>query len=632
MEDMEQQLELWKQQQDQRHKAAQQQQQQRARAVGSIFSSPRPGGVGGSTTPGSGCKPGGLKARSTSTSPWYGPKVVPGSTATAGGAGKSPAPSPAAAAMSGQVELLYKVLHAQQDTEVNLRARITGLRQQMEQLGIIKTDAEHQASKTLGRWGDNLDSDGLDDEYGSEGSSDSGYEREPESRTAAPRVSGGARFGAAAAAAAAGTPSVALGTPSRGAAAAPGRGATPAGSSALSGMSAFATPAVSGKGGSGSAGLHWVSPGATAAKTSSRFTPGGSGGGSGSAGARRQVTPGSTSAGSSQAWRKLATELSNSTGQKASGSGRSKVRTTYATPTSSRSSGQRSLVPDRPSSPLQIPAAAAATAAAPAAGGAAAPSEPFSFSKAGESGAVSSGLSTPAATKAAVPSKLSFSPAATPAAAAAAGGAASPALSPLWNTPAGAGSKAGEGSVQFSLQANPLFGMSPGAASTPLAPVPAPALDMGAAPPKAAAAAGRPPAKRADPGGQPPEPPAGLQQAAQSRVSWGAVCRCMLGAGSNASAHALTTACTVKQCGATPAFALTTLCVTHCVACVSLCLLPAVLCRPWHTKTLKALPAAVCLQAQQRGRNSSRQQQPRPSLLPNQRSPASRLSRLLSCS
>lgn len=525
MEDIEQQLELWKQQHDQQHKAAQ---QQRARAGGSIFSSPRPGGVGGSTTRGSGFKPGGLKARSVSTSPWYGPKVVAGSTA---GAAMSPAPPPvstaAGGAMSGQVELLYKVLHAQQDTEVNLRARITGLRQQMEQLGIIKTDAEHQAGKALGRWGDNLDSDGLDDEYGSEGSSDSAYEREPESRTAVPRM--GARFGVAAAAC---TPSAVLGTPSRGAAGPPGRGATPAGSSSLSGMSGFATPAVSGKGG-GSAGLHWVSPGATTAKTSSRFTPGGSGG-SGSAGARRQVTPGSTSAGSSQAWRKLATELSNSTGQKASGSGHSKVRTTYATPTSGRSSGRRSLVPDRPSSPLEIPAAAAAAGTAPAAAPAAAPSEPFSFSRFGESGAASAGLSTPVATKATVPSKLSFSSATTPAATA---GAASPALSPLCSTPAGAGSNAGEGSVQFSLQANPLFGMSPGAASTPLAPVPAPALNMGAAQPRAtavpaaaaAATAGKPPTKPADKAGQPPEPPAGLQQAAQSRVSQGAVGCSMLG-------------------------------------------------------------------------------------------------------
>lgn len=513
MEDIEQQLELWKRHQDQ-HK--QQQQQQRARAGTGMFSSPRPGM--GMAMPSSAFKAGGLQARSSSASPWYAPKVMPSA------AGKSPAAAPLSTAagggMSQQVELLYKVLQSQQDTEANLRARITGLRQQMEQLGIIKTDAEHQAGKTLGRWGDNLDSDGLDVEYGSEGNSDSEYEREFGSQAAAPKIGG--RFSAAAAMRA---PSATAGTALRGAPAASplGRSAasrTPAGSS-LSGMTGFATPAVSaGKG--GSSGLHWVSPGATAAKTSSRFTPIGSVG-AGSTGTRRQVTPGSASAGSSEAWRKLATELSNSTGQK-SGSGRSKVRTTYATPASSRSTGRRALAPDRPSSPLQIPAAAAA-AAAPAGGFAAVPSEPFSFNRASQSGAAGAGPSTPAAPKAAVSSKLSFSPAATPpAAASAAAGAASPALSPLWSTPQGAGSKAGAAtSPLFQMQANPLFGTSPGA-TTPLAAVPAPALNMGAAAAaqKAAAppaAADKPPAKPASKSAQPPEPPAALQQAAQSRVS-----------------------------------------------------------------------------------------------------------------
>jgi hypothetical protein len=388
----------------------------------------------------------------------------------------------------------------------------------MEQLGIIKTDAEHQAGKTLGRWGDNLDSDGVDDEYGSEGSSDSGYEREPSSRTVAPMTGG--RFSTAAAMS---TPSAAAGTPSRGAPSASPLGQRLAGAtlacSSLSGVAGLTTPAVSRKA-ANSSGLHWVSPGATAAKISSRTTPSGSA----SAGRRRQVTPG-PSTGSTEAWRKLATELSNSTGQRASGSVRSKVRTTYATPTSSRSSGRRSLVPDRPSSPLQIPAAAAAAAAA-SAGAAAAPSEPFSFSRTSQSGATRAGPSTPAAPKAAVASKLDFSaaatPAATPAAADAGAGAASPALSPLWSTPPGAGSKAGEGFSPFNMKGNPLFGASP--SSTPLAAVPEPTLNMGAAAPEAAAprtsaAGGKPPAKPASNSGQPPEPPAMLQQVAQSRVS-----------------------------------------------------------------------------------------------------------------
>lgn len=522
MEDMEQQLEQWKHQQDVQHK----QQQQRGRqGAGGIFSSPRPGGG----MPGSVFKAaGGPTGRSSSaTSPWYSPRTV----LTA--AGRSPAVQAASAAGAGggsgvsqQVELLYKVLQVQQDTEVNLRSRITGLRQQMEQLGIIKTDAEHQAGKMLGRWADAFDADGSDDEYGSEGSSDSGYERgEPGSRAAG--VGSAGRFGVGAAMR---SPSASAGTALRGASwasplgrSAAGAGATPAGRTPSGVSGGFATPAPSsGSRGwqAGSPALNWVSPGATAAKTSSRVTPSRSGGAGGSSGSRRQVTPGSTSAGSSEAWCKRATELSNSTGQTPSGSGRSKVRTTYATPTSSRSSGKRSLGPDRPSSPLQIPAAAAAaTGLAGGAGGAAAagPSEPFSFSRTSQAG----GPSTPAAQRAAVPGKLAFSPvAATPPAAsggAAAAAAASPALSPLWSTPVASSKRGAEGSSPlFQMQGNPLFGSSPGA--TPLAAVPAPSLNMAAGAGPAAAAA-KPPAQPGSKGsGQPPEPPATLQQQAHARV------------------------------------------------------------------------------------------------------------------
>jgi hypothetical protein len=65
------------------------------------------------------------------------------------------------------------------------------------------------------------------------------------------------------------------------------------------------------------------------------------------------------------------------------------------------------------------------------------------------------------------------------------------------------------------MQANPLFGTSPAQSKSPLAAVPAPALNMAAA---AAAAAGKPPAKPVSKGGQPPEPPAMLQQAAARQV------------------------------------------------------------------------------------------------------------------
>jgi hypothetical protein len=128
-------------------------------------------------------------------------------------------------------------------------------------------------------------------------------------------------------------------------------------------------------------------------------------------------------------------------------------------------------------------------------------------------------LTTPVASKPAVASKLSFTPAATTPAAAGGTGAeaASPALSPLWGTPAAGGSKTGGAgsSPLFQMQANPLFGTSPGQAKSPLAAVPAPAINMAAA---AAAAAGKPPHKPASKGGQPPEPPAMLQQAASRQV------------------------------------------------------------------------------------------------------------------
>lgn len=531
MEDLEQQLEQWKQQKEQQQK----QQQQRVRPGGSIFSSARP-----AASPASGLKAPSAFRPGGSSSPWLGAKVVQGA------AGKSPAPSPSlvpAGSGSQQAELLFKVLQAQQDTEANLRARIRGLRQEMEKLGIIKTDAEHQAGKTLGRWGDALDSGDLDDDYGSEGSSDSGYEREQGS--AAPRSTG--RFSAPSAGR---SPLVGFGTPIRGRAAAsplaPAAAGTPGGS-VWSGASAFATPTVSSRGWQGGGqSLHWVSPSATAAKSSSRLTPSGSAGRPAS-GSKRQVTPGTTSAGSSEAWSKLATELSNSTGQKASGGGRSRVRTTYATPSSSRSSGRRAAgAPDRPSSPLQIPAAAAGVTAAPSGGAAAGPSEPFSFNRTGQAaGAAGAAAGAAATTPAkAPPRKLSFSPvAATPAAATSAGGAggaASPAMSPLWGTPAGRAA-APEADSILMMQANPLYDRSPGpGAASPLAPVPAPALNFGsraatqsgaaaagAAAPKrgleAAAAgsgAGKPPTQPKS--SQPPEPPAALLHMAQRQVRvWG---------------------------------------------------------------------------------------------------------------
>ncbi len=177
------------------------------------------------------------------------------------------------------------------------------------------------------------------------------------------------------------------------------------------------------------------------------------------------------------------------------------------------------MVPDRPSSPLQIPAAAAAAtgpAAGGGSGGGAGPSEPFSFSRTTQAGAPS----TPAAQKAAVPGKLAFSPAATPPAAGggAAAAAASPALSPLGSTPVGSSKPGGEGtSPLFQMQGNPLFGSSPGA--SPLAAVPAPALNL-AAGAGAAAAAAKPPAQPGSKASsQPPEPPAVLLQQAQTRVS-----------------------------------------------------------------------------------------------------------------
>jgi hypothetical protein len=461
--------------------------------------------------------------------------VVHGAAGGQKSPGLSPAPGGAAAAGAGasaggvsqQVELLYKVLQAQQDTEVNLRARISRLRQQMEQLGIIKTDTEHQAGKALGRWAEALGSEGSDDEYGSEGSGNSEYEREP---GMAPTRSAAGRFGAAAAgrspaAAGFGTPlrsrsgsGTPLGRSPNAAAAGAGAGST------FSGMSGFSTPAVSsrGIGPAGAQQLRFVSPATTAARSGSRFTPGGS------SGTKRQVTPGSASAGSSEAWRKLATELSNSTGQRASGSGRSRVRTTYATPSSSRSSGRRPGLPapDRPSSPLEISAAAAPAApaaASPPAAGAALFSEPFSFSKG--SPAAAAAAATPAG-KARVPSKLSFSPAVTPAAtrpaaAAAAAGEASPALSPLWATPqAAAGAGGASSSQQFTMQANPLYYMSP-VVESPVAAVPAPAIKLGSsaagAAPAPAAAVGKPPVASSK-GSQPPEPPAAMLQAAQRRV------------------------------------------------------------------------------------------------------------------
>jgi cell division septum initiation protein DivIVA len=522
-EDLQQQIEQWQQQQQQQQRSASQAAAtaaaQRGAAgspwQGGLFGSPaaaafkRSGGFGGFRSPAAGWGAGSGRVVSSAA----GATPPRAAASPAAGAGAGGAISAGVGHPSNQVEVLYKVVRAQQETEANLRARIAALRQQMEALCVIRTDADHLGGQALGRWGDALlsaDEDGGssdDDGYGSEGTTDSEYEHEPKPAPLlhTPAHSGlrsGSRLSA--------------GTPGSAAAASRrtphGSAGTPASSLWSGGRAGFSTPAISGR--APGTQLHFVTPGASAAYSGGRGAPAAASGLSGgSTGTRRQAMSGSSSKTSSAAWHRLAVELSNSTGQQRPGasSSQGKVRTTYATPLRSGSAGVRQAPPRR-SSPLHIPAAAAA--AAPRAASPV-PAQAFQgFSSAGMAAAPPGGgagsssgsaFTTPAA-KSQLPGKLSF----TPAAAAEKEGA-SPALSPL-QTPAAAGSS----QAKPFMQANPLFGVSPGpGAASPMAAVPAPKLKLGGG--TTAPAAPRPPAaaKAAVPkAGQPPEPPAALLQAA----------------------------------------------------------------------------------------------------------------------
>jgi len=82
-------------------------------------------------------------------------KATPTPSKAAGGAAASPGAAAASGGVNAQVELLYKIVAAQQDTAANLQARISGLAQQLELLGVIKTDTEHQGGEDAGQvgWG-----------------------------------------------------------------------------------------------------------------------------------------------------------------------------------------------------------------------------------------------------------------------------------------------------------------------------------------------------------------------------------------------------------------------------------------------------------------------------------------------
>eukprot|EP00775_Hariotina_reticulata_P007944 gene7944-8141_t len=441
MEDLEQQLERW-------------QQQMGPKSATSAVRTPRPllARTGSSSNmfaaengTGSALKAVGFKA-----SPWVAGARVIGSavkgTATpskaAGVAVVTPGTAAAAAAGGGvnaQVELLYKIVSAQQDTAANLQSRISGLAQQLELLGVIKTDTEHQGGKTLGRWGEELTgTNDSDSAYGSEpGAEDEEdeYERGTPSSVPAPALGAGALLG--------GLPAVRTpqGLAVHGFSAAR---SSPSGSIAsrlqLGSGKPFRTPAgrhahqqqpfnagdVSGGPLGGGSKLHWVTPGLAAAKLGAaaggQCTPGTS---AGRSSGKRQVQPGASSASSSAAWHKMAVELSNSTGRSGGqgstgGGSRQRVRATVATPlpqSSSSITGRRLSAqkqqpaltsPDRPASPLHISAATAV--ADVAAGGGAPPSVGFTFP--GQPAGASGAAQTPAAPSSSrLPGKLNFSPA-----------------------------------------------------------------------------------------------------------------------------------------------------------------------------------------------------------------------------
>lgn len=490
-----------------------------------------------------------------STSPWglkAGPGKVIGSTAAPANRSAAAGAAGTGSGVSAQVELLYKVVNAQQDTARNLAARITTLAGELERLGVVKTDTEHMGGRTLGKWGEQFDSDS-DGGYGSEpGIDEDEYERGTHTPSAS-GLSGSAVFSGT-------TPTTGtrLGLPrttpkSNSAWRTPAVGGH-AGSVMSAGTrvfgSALKTPAaaVSGTEGEGQSKLHWVTPG-----SSGRRAPGSS-----CSSQQREVRSSSNTATSSSAWQKFAAELSDSAKKSTGGSGRkSRVRTTVATPLPSghsRSSARRQqqrqdsgvsvMSPPRPPSPLQISAAAAVTP--PAAATLATPAAAFSFPgqpQSGEPNAQQQGFSTPAANR--LPGKLSFSPAAAAAPKVTPTAATTPAASPnglfgglspvTGDTPATAAATGSKGSSTAAFNffsANPLFDKSPGGVPpSPLAAVPPPALQLGtgaASTGSGTASAAKPPtAAGKAKGSQPPEPPMiALMQAAslEKKVSescWG---------------------------------------------------------------------------------------------------------------
>ena len=319
-------------------------------------------------------------------------------------------------------DLLYKTVEAQQATAVNLAARIEVLRKQLEELGVVATDPEHQGGRSLERYA-LLEEQEDDQEYGEGAAGEGGLLETNFFGEATPGGASNLKM-----------------SPGPAAGSSWGRGSTPSVSRAtLDGSSGWVTPGSKGRGrGSASrSGQAGASP----------LTP---------------ATISSSSTTSSAAWQSLTRSV-----EKMRSSGGGRVRVTRAKPLPvfpSPIKAQQLLAPDRPASPLQITAAGAwgAQQAVSSKRPAASPAFSFPISPAADSPdglQKAAGFSTPESAGAAAsrgtgglaPTSLNFG-----------------ATSPLTPSPSPLGQATtppaalGGGGGFFMTNTNPLFDSTPG--------------------------------------------------------------------------------------------------------------------------------------------------------------------------